>query len=219
MKATILYTYVALMGMASAQQACEEGKRVTISPGYTVEFKCGKYRLGQPYNNVLSHEDCAAKCQAANIDVCTYHAGQKKCIVGDPNGREGTSTGATYMVRVPEEPEDPFPEEEEDPFKETCEEEKDRFKTELDKCHADLEAGSKTPPSCAVDTWGQGYYLYLQGVNLSDCKQRCKNDSRCLAYSARKASGWSNCYLYDKETADVPHSAYPEWVQYDKRCG
>lgn len=206
------------MRAASAQEACVEGKRVTIGPGYTVEYRCDKYRLGQRHDNVQSHEDCAAMCEASGLDVCTYHAARKMCQVGDPNGREGTYAGATYMIRVEEETADPFPEED-DPFPATCEEQRDDFKTKLDKCRADLEAASKKP-SCGVDKWGTGYYAVKNGMNLADCKNACNSDGSCLSYSANQGNtGAINCYLYKKETADVPDRTYPNFVQYDKRCG
>ncbi|RBR24100.1 uncharacterized protein FIESC28_03099 [Fusarium coffeatum] len=217
MKTSTLYAYVALVGMASAHEPCVEGKRVTIRPNYIVEYKCNRYRLGQLHNNILSHEDCAAMCEATGLDVCTYHAEKKKCIVGDPNGTEGTRSGATYMVRVQEETEDPFPEDD-DPFPETCEEQRDDLKTKLDQCRADLEAASKKP-SCGVDKWGENFYIRIKDKTRSGCKDACNADPRCLSYSTYKGDGTRNCYLYDKETADVPDRTYPDFVQYDKRCG
>ncbi|KAF4437293.1 hypothetical protein FACUT_5775 [Fusarium acutatum] len=217
MKTSIIYAYIALMGMTNAQDTCVEGKRITISPGYTVEYKCDKYRSGELHKNVLSHQDCAAKCQVGNLDVCTYQAAKKMCIVGDPNGKEGPSKGATYMVRVKEDPEDPFAEK--DPFAETCEEERDNLRGELDRCRADLEASSKKPATCGLGKWGQGWYKIINGMNLANCKNACNADAQCLSYSGNKGNtGAINCYLYAKETADLTLADYPNWVQYDKRC-
>ncbi|KAF4414602.1 hypothetical protein FACUT_14140 [Fusarium acutatum] len=224
MKISLLYISLALASAVSAQEACIEGKRITISPGYTVEYKCGKFRAGQSYNNIMNHEDCAAKCQVANVDVCTYHAVLKKCVVGDPNRGEGASEGATYMVRVPEEPEDPFAEEEEDPFKETCEEEKEGLSGKLGKCNAKLDKynamldAALGKPSCGVDKWGRGYYKTIGGMSLADCKEACDADKKCLSYSGYTPEGVRNCYLYDKETAKVADNKYPGWAQSDIRC-
>jgi hypothetical protein len=218
MKISILYASLVLLGAVSAQEACIEGKRVAISPDYIVEYRCNKYRLGQRHGNVLSHEDCADKCEASGLDVCSYHAANKICYVGDPNGKEGPYHGSTYMIRVEEEPEDPFTGEE-DPFAQTCEEQRDDFRSELDKCRADLEAASKKP-SCGVDKWGLGYYSMQNGMNLENCKNACNSDANCLSYSANKgSSGTISCFLYNKETADVPDRTNPNFVQYDKRCG
>ncbi|KAF5681212.1 hypothetical protein FCIRC_5619 [Fusarium circinatum] len=217
MKIFMFSMSLALMGAANAQEACEEGKRVNISPSYTVEYRCNKYRIGQTHENVLRYEDCAAMCEATGLDVCTYHADRKICIVGDPNGREGSFAGYTYMIRVQNDDVDPFPDEE-DPFPPTCEQQRDNFKAKLDKCQADLEAASKKP-SCGVDKWGQGYYDTKTGMNIANCKAACNADGKCLSYSANRGNtGPINCYLYSKETADVPDRKYENFVQYDKRC-
>ncbi|EQL02702.1 hypothetical protein G6O67_003155 [Ophiocordyceps sinensis] len=122
MKVSSTYAFLALLSAVSAEEACVEGKRVTISPGHTVEYKCGKYRLGQTHRNIRSHDDCAALCRDEHRSVCSYHAARNMCVVGDENGKEGSSPGSTYMVRVEEHAEDPFAE---DPFKQTCEEARD----------------------------------------------------------------------------------------------
>ncbi|KAF5697966.1 PAn-2 domain-containing protein [Fusarium mundagurra] len=84
--------------------------------------------------------------------------------------------------------------------------------TQLDQC--------QKPPSCGVDKWGQGWYDVKINVNLVNCQNICKADPKCLSFSDSKlTTGPQNCYLYDKETARVPHGTYAGWVQYDKRCG
>lgn len=231
MKISLLST-AALLGVASAQQACIEGQKVTISPGYTVEYRCDVFRAGTVHNNIQSADECAALCRDASRSVCTYN--KQKCIVGDENGKEGKSPGAFYMVKVDEEAEDPFADDPEDPFAQSCEEEKDdclrreaALSQKLTKCQADLAAAqSATPPPpgqrCGVAMWGQGWYDRKTNVNLADCKKLCQEDSKCLSYSDNKlgtpGSGPNNCYLYDKLTKDVPTGTYPNWVQYDKSC-
>lgn len=236
MKTPILYATLVLVGLTTAQEECVEGKRVTISPGYIVEYRCNKFRVGQVHHNVASHEDCAEMCEANGLDVCSYNAANKGCIVGDPNGREGRSEGTTYMVRVQEEEVvDPFAEVE-DPFAQTCEEERDSLRAQknelrenLDKCHADLEAAQNsegssnapppTQPSCGVAKWGHGYYEVKHGMTIENCRQSCAADSKCVSYSANKGTtGPINCYLYDKETADTPDRQYTNFVMYDMRC-
>jgi hypothetical protein len=89
----------------------------------------------------------------------------------------------------------------------------------LEKCRGDHEPGSKTPPSCGlIDKWSQGWYRVTSFVNLANCKSMCNAEPKCLSYSAGRNPNSSNCYLYDKETADLPHGTYQNWIQYDKRC-
>jgi hypothetical protein len=228
MKTFTLYAYIALMGVASAQEACEDGKRVTISPGYTVEYKCNKFRLGQQrYENVLSHQDCAAKCQVGGVEVCTYHAVQKKCIVGDPNGREGISNGATYMVRVQEEEEDPFPE--------TCEEQRDDLRRRLDEVESQLGTcrancgtppapppPTTAPPTCGINKSSSLRPIRnLYNITLANCKMACNADTQCLSYTTSNRHGIGICSLYDKECKDsqLQPNVFPNLVTYDKRCG
>jgi hypothetical protein len=117
------------------------------------------------------------------------------------------------------EDEDPFAKDPKDPFAETCEEQRDTLKADLEKCHADLAQASKKP-TCGVAKWGGGYYSRKDGVTLANCKQLCDADAKCLSYSANKGTtGAINCYLYAKETDEVPAGTYPNFVQYDKRCG
>jgi hypothetical protein len=215
MKIPILHISLALIGAANTQEVCEEGKRVNIGPGYTVEYRCNKYRMGQTHQNVLSHEDCAAMCEASGLDVCTYQTARKMCIVGDPNGREGSFAGYTYMIKVEDDGGDPFPD---DPFPPTCEQQRDDFKAKLEKCQADLGAASKKP-SCGIDKWAPGYYDMRIGMNIADCKNSCNAETKCLSYSANQGStGSINCYLYSRETANLPDRKHTNMVQYDKRC-
>lgn len=76
------------------------------------------------------------------------------CVLGDLNGKEGKSIGATYMIKVEEEQEDPFPKE--DPFSETCEKQKDELSGKLDKCHDILDA-ALGKSFCGVGKWGHGF--------------------------------------------------------------
>jgi hypothetical protein len=230
MKISAAYIYLAILGATNAQEACVEGKRVNVSPGYTVEYKCGTYRLGTNYQNIQSPEECAAMCRDAVRSVCTYHPGKKICIVGDENGKEGRSQGSYYMVRVPEpEPEDPFAEPDpDDPFADTCEEREAALKMQLTQCQADLAAANnnvKPPPTstkqCNVPMWGQNWYSVKAGVKMEDCKKLCQADAKCLSYSANNGAtgnGPNNCYLYDKVTKDVPKGTYANWAQSDKDC-
>jgi hypothetical protein len=111
------------------------------------------------------------------------------------------------MVRVPEEPEDPFLEEEEDPFKETYEEQRDGFKTELDKYRADLKAASKKSPTCGIVMWGgseDSYKIFNSGKNRFTYKGAYDAENNCLSYSIHPTSTNSICYLYNKEATDLP---------------
>ncbi|KAH7198986.1 uncharacterized protein B0J16DRAFT_315275 [Fusarium flagelliforme] len=138
MKTFILYASLTFMGMVNAQKACVDGEKVNVSPGYTVQYQCNKYRDGTRYDNVMSHNECAVHCEPNGYDVCTYHEGRKMCIVGYPYGKEANYNGYTYMMKVKEE--DPFPE---DPFPKTCEEQRDEYKTKLDQCRADVKKRSE----------------------------------------------------------------------------
>ncbi|KAF5657249.1 hypothetical protein FCIRC_13327 [Fusarium circinatum] len=226
MKTLALYMSLVLIRGANTQEACEEGRRVTISPSYTVEYKCGKYRMGRPYNNVMSHEDCAAICEASDLEVCTYKSASKLCIVGDPNGAEGTHSAYTYMVRVPEGSVDPFPE--------SCEEQKDDLRRRLDEaerqlntCRANCGTPSPVPapapaPICGINKASSLRPIRnLYNIPLANCKMACNADTRCLSYSTSNRHGMGICSLYDQECKDsqLQPTVFPNLVTYDKRCG
>ncbi|KAF4414601.1 hypothetical protein FACUT_14139 [Fusarium acutatum] len=228
MKTSVLYAWasVIFLGLANGQEPCVEGKRVPISPGYTVEWRCNKFRRGPMHSNIQSHEDCATKCQVANLEVCTYHAASKKCLVGDPNGGEGISPGATYMARVPEE---------------TCEEERDglrrrvdELENQLDTCRANCRTPSPSPapapappptqgsPRCGINMAATGQYRNIFNVNIGACMLACHSDPRCLSYSSSVPNSPSICSLYDKESENLQFQSvsatFPQILHYDKRC-
>ncbi|PHH91424.1 hypothetical protein CDD83_518 [Cordyceps sp. RAO-2017] len=179
MKISSASAALALLSAVSAQEACVEGKRVTISPGYTVEYRCGKFRQGTSHNNIASHEACAALCRDADRSVCSYNAARKICVVGDENGKEGKSPGATYMVHVEE------PEEEvvEDPFEKTCEE-------VLDECHAREANSGNELSQCKTD-------LAAASSGLTQCKTDLTTAStgsaQCKTDLAAASSGLTQC--------------------------
>ncbi|KAL5605170.1 hypothetical protein FOVSG1_005317 [Fusarium oxysporum f. sp. vasinfectum] len=221
MKTSTAYLLIAFFSATHVSAECIEGTRQEISPGYVVEHKCGIYRQGgAAIKNINSEAECAALARDAGVDIATYYAPRKQCIIAKEGGKDLPYPGATYLQRV-EENDDPFEDEqliEDDPFGQTCEEEKETLKADLDKCHADLALATKKP-TCGVAKWGGKWYDRKNGLTLAQCKQACDADVRCLSYSANKGtSGAINCYLYDKETSEVPDGTYPNFVQYDKRC-
>jgi hypothetical protein len=94
---------------------------------------------------------------------------------------------------------------------------------ELNVCRAQLaqcQTVPTKPPTCGTDKWGRNWYERKLDTTLVNCQKICNTDPRCLSFSGNKANaGDINCYLYDKETAEVPHNTWPNFVQYDKRCG
>ncbi|KAK8022025.1 hypothetical protein PG993_012792 [Apiospora rasikravindrae] len=90
---------------------CPDGQRITLRPGYTVEYRRGRYREGDVHNGVNSREECIQLCQVdPTRPVCSFHEPTKKCIVGNRCGRDIVREGVCYMIRVDEihGEEDPF---------------------------------------------------------------------------------------------------------------
>lgn len=206
MKISSTYAFLALLSAVSAEEACVEGKRVTISPGHTVEYKCGKYRLGQTHRNIRSHDDCAALCRDEHRSVCSYHAARNMCVVGDENGKEGSSPGSTYMVRVEEHAEDPFAE---DPFKQTCEEARDEClgrETTQGKDLSDCRGRETTQGQQLSDCHGRET---TQTKDLSDCRGRETTQatelSACHGRETTQATELSKCRA-DLATASKPRT-------------
>ncbi|RGP63212.1 hypothetical protein FLONG3_9967 [Fusarium longipes] len=61
---------------------------------------------------------------------------------------------------------------------------------------------------------------FQDGLTIAQCKAACNADAKYLSYSANKGTtGHINCYLYGTETAESTDGTWPNFVQYDKRCG
>ncbi|KAK8061165.1 hypothetical protein PG997_015386 [Apiospora hydei] len=95
----------ALLGLLRAMPAaaaaegddCPEGQRVTLSPGYTVEYRRGRYREGDVHQGINSHAECMKLCQVSARPVCSFHEPTKKCIVGTQCGKDIVREGVCYM--------------------------------------------------------------------------------------------------------------------------
>ncbi|TWU71974.1 hypothetical protein ED733_002094 [Metarhizium rileyi] len=75
-------------------------------------------------------------------------------------------------------------------------------------------------PRCAVPGWdGKTYYRLLPGMPLEKCKETCRADSQCRAFSNDMAGHTGNCYLYKSAVADISFIPYPTWGMYDRDCG
>ncbi|PCD26699.1 hypothetical protein AU210_013121 [Fusarium oxysporum f. sp. radicis-cucumerinum] len=96
MKASVIYGLAALFGASHFIADCVEGHRETITPDYIVEHKCNMYRTGTTHERIVSAKDCAALCQAAGVEVGSYHPPSKKCIVSKPDGEDRTRADAMY---------------------------------------------------------------------------------------------------------------------------
>ncbi|KAL6366113.1 hypothetical protein LRP88_00209 [Fusarium phalaenopsidis] len=108
MKSSVIYSLLTIFAARGTSATCVEGHRETITPGYTVEYKCDSYRSGDLHENIGSDRDCALLCQAASRPVCSYHAASRRCIVGREGGRDISRVGVSYMFKVEEPEEDPF---------------------------------------------------------------------------------------------------------------
>lgn len=219
MKASAAYLFISLLA-TEVSADCVEGTREEISSDYIVQHKCDFRREGgSAIKGVGSAAECATLAKDAGADASTYHAGKKQCIIAKDDGKDASYTGAILLVKVEEDPFTSEPEEEVDPFGETCDEERDRLISELGKCHDDLKRAS-SKPKCGVSQWGVGYYSLMPGRPIAECKRLCDADEKCLSYSAAPSAAF-NCYLYDKEIAEViPATAhFPEMRHFDKRCG
>lgn len=162
MKSFLASTLV-LFCAIQASAECVDGHREKISPTYTVEYKCGVYRQGEMRSDVSSEIACATLCEDGGRSICSYHLPTKRCIIGNPDGKDITRADVIYMTKIEEPPEDPF--EEEDPFAEDCKGEKDAClkreatsKAELAKCRADAASALPREPSEPVCQYTSIYF-------------------------------------------------------------
>ncbi|KAF9774139.1 hypothetical protein IL306_007889 [Fusarium sp. DS 682] len=118
-----------------------------------VTAECNVYSAGNTHKRIASAKNCAALCEAAGVEVCSYHPSSKKCIVSKTDGKDHDGKDVIYMIKV--EIEDPFVEP--DPFAETDAEAKEAclareasLKSELAECKATAASSSgSSGSSCA----------------------------------------------------------------------
>lgn len=114
MKSSIAWAVIGLLhalpAIATDYEHCPEGQRVTLSPGYTVEYRRGRFREGDVHEPVNSQAECIQICQDTGRPVCSFHGPTRKCIVGTECGKDIDRDGVCYMFRVNEidEKDDPF---------------------------------------------------------------------------------------------------------------
>ncbi|KAF4451544.1 hypothetical protein F53441_5501 [Fusarium austroafricanum] len=210
-------------------RGCVEGYQEVISPGHIVEFKCNRYRQGTTYEDVSSHNDCAALCESLAIDICSYHPPTKRCVVSSLYGNDIPRQGVYYMIKVDagniqheESEEDPFEDAFEDPFYESLTEERDNclyreveLRAELDRCRSEIVMSS---PLCGV----QGIALHgridmIKVSGVETCKSICLANPLCQAYSASDDPGdW--CYIFDRPHGGLTTSYYRHLHTYDRDC-
>ncbi|KAF4345062.1 hypothetical protein FBEOM_936 [Fusarium beomiforme] len=100
MKASVAYSLIALLGASQVNAECVEGHRETIAPDYVVEHRCNMCRTGTTNERIASAKDCAALCETAGVDVCSYHPPTKKCIVSKPDGKDYDRKDVIYIFKV-----------------------------------------------------------------------------------------------------------------------
>ncbi|KAH7220146.1 hypothetical protein BKA60DRAFT_635977 [Fusarium oxysporum] len=233
MKASVIYGLAALFGASHVIADCVEGHRETIAPDYIVEHKCNMYRTGTTHEKIASAKDCAALCQAAGVEVCSYHPPSKKCIVSKPDGEDRTRADVIYMTKV--EIDDPFVEP--DPFAETDAEAKEAclareaaLKSELAECKATAAASSSgsSHSSCAqcgiLGKNDPGHFSRRLKTDLAACKAGCAavgDGTTCRSY-AHDGGSPGTCLLYYKHIRELQPAGNFKvegaWRSWDKEC-
>ncbi|KAF4963426.1 hypothetical protein FSARC_8559 [Fusarium sarcochroum] len=223
MKSSLTYALVSILGASTVAAECIEGHREVISPTYTVEYKCGVYKQGTTHNGIPSVNECAALCESVGIDICSYHAPSKRCIVSKPDGKDLPREGVYYLSKVEEEDEDPF---KEDPFTEDPIAERDAclvreasLKADLASCHADAAKAeaAKSGPRCGAKGISNANRIEVEKLpGTAACKAKCLRNPKCKAYSAGDdPAAW--CYIFDEpHSGDTP--GYPHMRSYDRDC-
>ncbi|TVY67951.1 hypothetical protein Focb16_v002578 [Fusarium oxysporum f. sp. cubense] len=233
MKASVIYGLAALFGASHVIADCVEGHRETITPDYVVEHKCNMYRVGTTHDRIASAKDCAALCQGAGVEVCSYHPPSKKCIVSKPGGEDRTRPDVIYMAKV--EIDDPFVEP--DPFAETDAEAKEAclareagLESELAECKATAAALSSesSHSSCAqcgiLGKNDPGHYSVRRNIDLAACKAACLgtgDGTTCRSY-AHDGESPGTCFLYFKLIRELKTAGKFKvegaWRSWDYEC-
>ncbi|KAF5715909.1 hypothetical protein FMUND_6554 [Fusarium mundagurra] len=233
MKASVIYSLAALVAASHVIADCVEGHRETITPDYVVEHKCNKYRTGTTRDGIASAKACAALCQAAGVEVCSYHPPSKKCIVSKPDGEDRIRSDVIYMAKV--EIDDPFVEP--DPFTETDAEAKEAclaretaLESELAECKATAAAsGSGSSRSgcaqCGISGRNYpGHFSQRTKTDLAACKAGCAavGDGTSGRSYAHDGGSPGTCLLYSKHIRELEPAGNFKvegaWRSWDKEC-
>ncbi|KAM0543610.1 hypothetical protein ACHAPJ_012197 [Fusarium lateritium] len=247
MRPPVAYALASILGASTVAAECVDGHREVISPTYTVEYKCGVYKQGaghnSTHNDIPSPKDCAALCELASVDVCSYHPPSKRCIVSKPDGKDLPREGVYYLAKVNDEDEDPFKVECEDPIAErdsclvreaglkadlaSCQADAAAVRAELARAEADKAAASKpepakpeattTGPRCGAKGISKANRIEVEHISgIAACKARCLRNPKCKAYSAGDfPAAW--CYIFDEpHSGDTP--GYQDMRTFDRDC-